>query len=54
MRVPVIDWRLPGRLLLLGAAAAALVRLLKEVREVMLARELGRLAIVCAPRFGDD
>lgn len=51
--VPVMDCRLAGRLGL-DAAAAALERLLNEVLEVMLARELGRLAMVLAPRWGED
>ncbi len=51
--LPVIDWRLTGRLML-TAAAAALERLLNEVLEVMLTRELGRLAMVLAPRWGED
>jgi hypothetical protein len=51
--VPVIDCRLVGRLVLV-AAAAAFERLLNEVLEVMLARELGRLAMVLAPRWGED
>lgn len=51
--MPVMDCRLAGRLGL-DAAAAALERLLNEVLEVMLARELGRLAMVLAPRWGED